>query len=64
MIFDIFIYIMGTLIALCGFHLSYKKRTVYYWMSQKEILVIIANWIIGSVYIGIGLIIITITAKG
>lgn len=64
MIFAIFVYIMGTLIALNGFRLSYKGGTLYNRMSQQEMLVVVANRIIGSVHMCAGLIIIIIMAKG
>ena len=64
MIFAIFVYIMGTLIALNGFRLSYKGGTLYSWMDTKQSLVIIANRIIGSVHMCAGMIIIIVMAKG
>lgn len=62
MIFDIFVYIMGTFIALNGFRLSYKKGTLYSRMRQQEMLVVVANRIIGSVHMCAGLIIIILVS--
>ena len=64
MIFAIFIYIMGTLIALNGFRLSYKGGTLYPQMSQMQRLSVLGNRIIGSVHMCAGMIIITVMAKG
>ena len=64
MIFDIFIYIMGTLIALNGYRLSHKGGTLYSQMDTKQSLVIIGNRIIGSVHMCAGMIIIILMAKG
>ena len=64
MIFEIFVYIMGTLIALNGFRLSRKGETLYSQMDTKQSLVVIGNRIIGAVHMCAGLIIIIIMAKG
>lgn len=64
MIFSIIVYILGVLIALNGFHLSYKGGTLYSRMDTKQSLVVIANRIIGAVHMCAGLIIIIIMAKG
>lgn len=64
MIFSIIVYILGVLIALNGFRLSYKGGTLYSRMNQQQMLVVIANRIIGAVHMCAGLIIIIIMAKG
>ena len=64
MIFAIFVYIMGTLIALDGFLLSYRGRTLYYRMNQMQMLSVLSNRIIGSVHMCAGMIIIIVMAKG
>ena len=64
MIFAIFVYIMGTLIALNGFHLSHKKGAFYSRMTQEQMLSALGNRIIGSVYMCAGMIIIILMAKG
>ena len=64
MIFAIFVYIMGTLIALNGLILSYRGRTLYYRMNQMQMLSVLSNRIIGSVHTCAGMIIIIIMAKG
>lgn len=64
MIFAIFVYIMGTLIALNGFRLSYKGGTLYSRMNQMQMLSVLGNRIIGSVHMCAGMIIIIVMAKG
>ena len=64
MIFTIFVYIVGVLLILKGFRLSYNTGTLRTRMSHPQMLVSITNRIIGSVYICIGVIIIIIMAKG
>ena len=64
MIFDIFMYIMGTLIALNGYHLLHKGETLYSQMTQMEMLTVISKRIIGSVHMCAGMIIIIVMAKG
>ena len=64
MIFDIFMYILGTLIALNGFILSNKGGTLDSRMTQIQMLSVVGNRIIGSVHMCTGLIIIIIMAKG
>lgn len=64
MIFSIIMFILGVLLALNGFRLSYKGETLYSRMDTKQSLVVIANRIIGAVHMCAGLIIISILAKG
>ena len=64
MIFDIFMYILGTLIALNGYRLLHKGETLYSQMTQIEMLTVISKWIIGSIHMCAGMIIIIIMAKG
>ena len=64
MIFAIFVYIMGTLIALNGFRLSHKGGMLYPHMTQMQMLSVIGNRIIGAVHMCAGMIIIIIMAKG
>ena len=64
MIFTIFVYIVGVLLILKGFRLSYNTGTLRTRMIHPQMLVIITNRIIGSVYICTGVIIIIIMAKG
>ena len=64
MIFNIFVYIMGTLIALNGYRLTHKGETLYSRMTQMEMLTVISKRIIGSVHMCAGMIIIILTAKG
>lgn len=63
MIFDIFMYILGTLIALNGYRLSHKGETLYSQMTQMEMLTVISKQIIGSVHMCAGMIIIIVMAK-
>ena len=67
MIFDIFMYILGTLLALNGYRLLHKGETLYSQMTQMtqmEMLTVISKRIIGSVHMCAGMIIIIIMAKG
>ena len=64
MIFTIFVYIVGVLLTLKGFRLSYNTGKLSARMSRPQMLVIITNRIIGSVYICAGVIVIIIMAKG
>lgn len=64
MIFSIIVYILGGLLVLNGFRLSYTGETLYSKMSQQEMLAVIANRINGAVHKCAGLIIIIIMAKG
>lgn len=43
MIFDIFMYILGTFIALNGYRLSHKGETLYSQMTQMEMLTVIST---------------------
>ncbi len=64
MIFTIFVYIMDTLIALNGLSRSMKRGTLHSRMTQKQMLSVLGNQIIGSVHMCAGMIIIIIMAKG